>query len=45
MLRGMVDIGATDNVVGVYRILGALEVITAYGIEEYWPWLSKNLLL
>jgi hypothetical protein len=35
MLRGIVDIGGTDSVVGVYRTLGALEVITAYGVEEY----------
>ncbi|KAH6691794.1 hypothetical protein BKA61DRAFT_625196 [Leptodontidium sp. MPI-SDFR-AT-0119] len=43
MLRGMVDIGSTIDIVGIYRILRALEVIGLYGVEEYWPWLSRCL--
>ncbi|KFY24515.1 hypothetical protein V491_02127 [Pseudogymnoascus sp. VKM F-3775] len=40
MLRGMVDIGSTLDIVGIYQILRALKVICSYGLEEYWPWLS-----
>lgn len=43
MLRGMVDIGSTVDIVGIYRILRALEVVGLYGVDEYWPWLSRRL--
>ncbi|KAI9733510.1 MAG: hypothetical protein M1818_007258 [Claussenomyces sp. TS43310] len=43
ILRGMVDIGSTIDIVGMYRILRALDVIASYGANEYWPWLSGCL--
>ncbi|KAF8846964.1 hypothetical protein BDZ45DRAFT_682171 [Acephala macrosclerotiorum] len=43
MLRGMLDIGSTTDIVGIYKLLRALETIVEYGTDEYWPWLSECL--
>ncbi|KAH9209560.1 hypothetical protein DL95DRAFT_526791 [Leptodontidium sp. 2 PMI_412] len=44
VLRGLVDIGSTSTVIGVYQILKVLEAVTRYGVDRYWPWLSEALL-
>jgi hypothetical protein len=44
MLHGPDILGSTTNILRIYGIVKAIQVIAEYGIETHLPWLERCIL-
>lgn len=44
MLYGPQNLGCTQDMRGMYRVLMALRELVKYGRDEYWPWFKEAIL-
>jgi len=44
MLHGLDILGSIANILGIYGITKAVQLVAEYGVETYLPWYERRIL-